>query len=155
MQFLKSISALAFAAQALAAQTRYQFFAKSDFDQIDGHGLTYVHEGAAIDYFFVQQDDLASAAILTYDDEQQEFFFQVSPQVKLSLTKGGDILSLSAGTPFKATIGEDGLASFDGSDTLHAVAHLDIPNAGDDYAVIVGDFKGGFPFTIEAREYAI
>ncbi|KAI5969082.1 hypothetical protein CANMA_001887 [Candida margitis] len=153
MQVFKSIYILALAAQALATQTRYQFFAKSDFDQINGHGLTYIHEGAAIDYFFVQNDTSTSAAVLTYDDQQQKFFFQVTPQLELNLTKGGDILSLSSGDPLKVTIGDDGNVSFDGSDVLHAVDHLKIPNGGDDYAVIVGDFEGGFQFSIEAREY--
>lgn len=153
MQLFQYISIIAFAAQTLAAKTRYQFFAKSEYDEINGHGLTFLPEGDAIDYFFVQNDGSTAASILTYNDEQQEFYFQVTPNLKLGLTKGGDILLLSLGTPLKADIGEDGIVTFDGSDKLHAVLHLHISNTGDNYAVIVGNFKGGFPFTIEAKEY--
>ena len=151
MQF-KSITTLILAAQALASETRYQFFAKSESSQIDGHGLTFIHEGAAIDYLFVHKDSSTSPATITYDDAQQEFFSQITPQLKLNLTRGGNILQLSPGTSLKASIGEDGIVSFEGSDALHAVSQANIPNAGDDYIVIVGDSEGGIPFSIVARK---
>lgn len=59
---------------------------------------------------------------------------------------------MTKGTALKTTI-EDGIVSFDGSEGLHAVRDLTLPNTGDNYVVMVGDYEHGFPFTIEAKEY--
>lgn len=154
MQLFKPISILASATLAIATQTRYQFFAKSDYYQVNGNGLTFINEGANIEYFLVQNDTSSTPVVLTYDDEQQQVFFSTGPQLKLNLTKEGYgyFLELTKGTALKTTI-EDGVVSFDGSDGLHAVRGLTLPNTGDNYVVIVGGYEHGFPFTIEAKEY--
>ncbi|KAI5969085.1 hypothetical protein CANMA_001890 [Candida margitis] len=156
MQFFKSISVLALAAQSLAGLSQYQFFAKAGYDVLDGRGLYYIHEGAAINYYFVSNStDSSSASVVTYDDEAQEFYYQVNPQIKFVLTQQGGVLQLSAGEPLKTTICEDGTISFNGSEYLSAVKDINDPYgySKDSFAVTVKDDHGGIPISIEARKY--
>ncbi|CCG25457.1 hypothetical protein CORT_0C00800 [Candida orthopsilosis Co 90-125] len=156
MQFFKSISVLALAAQAMAGLSQYQFFAKTDNKDLDGHGLYYIHEGAAINYYFLSNStDPSSASVVTYDDETQEFYYQVSPQIKFVFTVSGGILQLSAGEPLKASIGDDGIVSFNGSELLSVVKNINDPYgySKDNFAVTVKDDHGGIPISIEARKY--
>ncbi|KAI5969083.1 hypothetical protein CANMA_001888 [Candida margitis] len=159
MQFFKSISILALAAQALAGVTQYQFFVKSDNEEINGRGLYHhvVNEASAIDYYFVSNNDAdTSASIVSYDDQQQVFFFQYSPSVTYYVRELGNILQFRQGPALKASIGDDGFVSFPGSDSLRAKKDIHDPEnySKNNYAVIVDGQSDGIPFTIEARTYA-
>ncbi|KAI5968909.1 hypothetical protein KGF57_000024 [Candida theae] len=156
MQFLKSLSILAVAAQAMAGLSQYQFFAKAGDKELDGHGLYYTHEGAAINYYFISNsDDPSAASVVTYDDVNQEFYYQVNPQIRFVLSTVGDILQLGAGEPLKTTIGDDGILSFNGSQYLDARKGINDPYgySEDNFAVTVKNDHGGIPISIEARKY--
>lgn len=68
----------------------------------------------------------------------------------------GDILQFRPGPPLKATIGDGGILSFTGSDSLFAKKDIHDPNdySKNNFAVLIGGQGDGIPFTIEAREYA-
>ncbi|CAD1811203.1 hypothetical protein FOB58_002242 [Candida parapsilosis] len=156
MQFFKSVSLLALAAQAFAGLSQYQFFAKTGNKELDGHGLYYIHEGAAINYYFLANNtETSSASVVTYNDETQEFYYQVNPQIRFVLTVSGGILQLSAGEPLKTSIGDDGIISFNGSELLSVVKSIDDPYgySKENFAVTVKDDHGGIPISIEARKY--
>ncbi|KAG5422326.1 hypothetical protein I9W82_001421 [Candida metapsilosis] len=156
MQFFKSVSVLALAAQAMAGLSQYQFFAKAVDKELDGHGLYYIHEGAAINYYFISDSsEASSASVVTYDDEKQEFYYQVNPQIRFNLNVVGGVLQLGAGEPLKTTIGDDGVISFNNSNLLAAVKGIDDPYGYSEknFAVTVKDDYGGVPISIEARKY--
>ncbi|KAI5968911.1 hypothetical protein KGF57_000026 [Candida theae] len=62
---------------------------------------------------------------------QNNYAVLLTPQVKLNLRKGGDILQMSTRTALDASIGNDGVISFDGSDILHGIDDTDVPSAGE------------------------
>ncbi|KAG5422324.1 hypothetical protein I9W82_001419 [Candida metapsilosis] len=157
MQFFKTVSILALAAQALGEVTRYQFFVQSDDKEIDGHGLYHIEEIDPVDYYFISNnDDAASASFIDYDDSSQEFFTQINPRVKLYVRELGGILQYRPGTPaLKGTIGDDGTVSFAGSTALRAKKDIHDPKnySENSFAVLVGAEGDGVPFTIQARKY--
>ena len=157
MQFFKPLSILAIATQALAEVTRYQFFVKSDNKEIDGHGLYHIKEIDPVEYYFISNNNADTAAsVVEYDDVQQEFFVEVKPGIKEFVRNVGDILQFRPGPPLKATIGDGGILSFTGSDSLFAKKDIHDPNdySKNHFAVLSGGQGDGSPFTIEAREYA-
>lgn len=62
---------------------------------------------------------------------------------------------MSAGEPLKASIGDDGIVSFNGSQLLSVVKNINDPYgySKDNFAVTVKDDHGGIPISIEARKY--
>ena len=157
MQFFTSVFILAFAAQALGALTQYQFFAQSDNDVVDGHGLYFYNEGGVINYYFISNDtDASSVSIVTYDNETQEFHRQVSPQAKYFVTNTNSIFQLSGqGEPLKAPISASGEVYFGSGVKLYAAKNYGDPKGYSDfnYGVLTRDVENSFAITIIARKY--
>lgn len=157
MQFFKSFSILALAAQALAELTQYQFFAQSDNEEVDGHGLYYYNEGGVINYYFVSNNtDASSASIVTYDDETQEFYHQASPQVKYVVTNTNSIFQLSGqGEPLKAPISEDGEVYFGSAVKLYVAKDYGDPKGYSEYnyGVLTRVVENSFTISIIAKKY--
>ncbi|KAI5969084.1 hypothetical protein CANMA_001889 [Candida margitis] len=156
MQFFKSLSILALAAQSLAELTQYQLFAKSDDKEIDGNGIYYINEGDNISYFFISNGtDAPSASTITYDDENQEFYHQVSPEIKCVLTNTHFILQLTATSePMRIPIDEDGVIDFGSSYQLYAVKDFGdhYGYSKDNYGILFRKLTHGIPISIEARK---
>ncbi|KAI5968910.1 hypothetical protein KGF57_000025 [Candida theae] len=157
MQIFKAASILALAANAVADLTQYQFFAESDNQDINGHGLYYYDEGGSTNYYFIANDtDASSASTVTYDSDTQEFYHQVSPQQKYVVTDGtNSVFQLSgSGQPLTGDISSNGVVFFGSPYKLSAVKNIGDPKGYSDYnyGILTTEVANGISVTIIAKK---
>ncbi|EMG47018.1 PGA30 Cell wall protein PGA30 [Candida maltosa Xu316] len=149
MKFSTSIAAiLSLTSTAFGALTQYRLVAESDNKDIDGKGLTFLHEGAGINYAFLSD----TGVTVTYDDKTKLLYYPVSPQLQFNFGVEGNIVQFSVTPPAAVEIGTDGTVSFTGSDSVHAAKDINDPYqySKGSFAVITEDKDGAIPFKISA-----
>ncbi|EMG48331.1 putative cell wall protein, putative [Candida maltosa Xu316] len=151
MKFLTIASVLTLSSSALAAIREYQLFAQSDNEEVNGQGLSSIHEGAGINYVFLG----SAAQTVNYDTDSQNIFADLEiaggQTARQSLVLEGGVLQLSvAGEPLAVQIADDGAVTFPGSDGLAAAKNINDPYrySENSFAVISGE---GIPISIVAK----
>ncbi|CAX44219.1 hypothetical LDG family protein, putative [Candida dubliniensis CD36] len=148
--FAAATTALLLSAQALAELTSYKLYAKSDSAEVDGKGVSILHEGAGINYVFLGTDSID----VTYDDAQKLLYVPVNSNVQFNLGTNADIIQFSVTTPVSVEIAEDGSVNFEGSDDLFAAQYINDPYnySKDSYAVILRGKPHAIPIKLVAKK---
>ena len=154
MKFLSIASLLTLSSSALAAIRQVQLFAQSDNEEINTFGLSSIHEGAGINYFFLAAP--GTAQTLQFDDETNNIFAELgsTPPARQYFVISGNILQLSvAGEPLNVQIADDGLVSFPGSESIAAAKNINDPYrySEEQFAVVTNGAEGSIPFKIVAK----
>lgn len=110
---------------AYAALTNVTLWAQSDDQSINGNGLSSIHEGAAINYFFLG----SAAQTLVYDDENNWIYFQPIPDLKQYFSVYQTIVQMTVATEAGTTVTIDdaGVLSFEGSSDFYAQKNINDP----------------------------
>ncbi|RLV93952.1 Cell wall protein PGA30 [Spathaspora sp. JA1] len=146
MKFTTLTTALVFtAANVLADIVPVQLFVQSDDAALNGQALTSTHEGAGINYFFVD----TNAQQLQYDEDNKQVFALLGgniPDARQSLLVSGNVLQLTVAGAAEVTFDSDGVATFDGSDALYAAKNINDPyNYSNVRFAVVSYPEGGAP----------
>lgn len=152
MQFsslLAAASVLVSAVSALPVQNFVKFTVESDKDELNGKGLSSIHEGAAINYVFLG-DNSQTLNLNTTSGEIYQSFTSADGQTfnqYLSVLGGGfPGLQVSAASAYPTTwTFEDGYLKGNGSDSF-----LVAKNTHDPYRYSEKSYQIGFSTEIDA-----
>lgn len=139
---------------ALAVADSIQLFAESDDKSVNGLGLSSIHEGAAINYFFLSS---GGAETLQYDEKNGEVYSTTSDSVKQSVSiDAGNFLQLSAADFQKVDFSDDDTVSVNGNDEFFAAKNVKDPYnySKDSYAILNKSSDGSIKIKIKAKQVA-
>lgn len=121
---MRFTSVLLLASSALAAIVPVRLVAHSDNDEINGMGISSIHEGAGINYMFLA----SQGQELQYDDGARVLFIQPTPELRQYFAIDGGIVQMTvAAQPLAVSFGDDGAAIFDGDATIYAQKNINDP----------------------------
>ncbi|KAI5966861.1 uncharacterized protein KGF55_000270 [Candida pseudojiufengensis] len=154
MKYLTFASILSLlSSTTLAAIKDIQLIAESNDQEINSKGLSSIHEGAGINYFFLGENPQN----LKYDDEKKQIYILLNvnngqQQVPQSLNFNGKFLSLSVSEPLAVEIDENDILQFDGSNNLFAAKDQNDPYqySRSSYAIVNEDGEDHKPLSIKA-----
>lgn len=148
--FTAATTALLLSAQALAELTSYKLYAKSENTEIDGKGVSILHEGAGIYFVFLGTESID----VTYDDVEKLLYVPVSSDIQFNFGTNADIVQFSVTPPVSVEIDEDGSVNFKGSDDLFAAQYINDPYnySKDSYAVILRGKPHAIPIKLVAKK---
>ena len=95
--FTAATTALLLSAQALAELTSYKLYAKSENTEVDGKGVSILHEGAGIYFVFLGTDSID----VTYDDVEKLLYVPVSSDIQFNFGTNADIVQFSVTLQFR------------------------------------------------------
>ncbi|VEU24196.1 DEKNAAC105327 [Brettanomyces naardenensis] len=132
MQFTKTLALLA-AAVAASADT-VELWVRSDDAEIDGKGLSALHEGAGISYYFLGDN----ATSFSYDPPTGAITQPINNGVYMTFGAMGSYVAISVVPPFfDATFDADGTLEANGT----SAGFFACKNTGDEYQYSVSQWE--------------
>lgn len=138
-------STLLFVASALADVIPIQLIARSESAEVNSKGLSSIHEGAGINYFFLG----TNAQTLQYDEGAKVIYISLSsdqPNSNQYFAIEGNVLQLTvAAQPLSVEFDADGYAVFAGSNSIYALMNINDPYRYSETSYAVVSYPEGAP----------